>query len=63
MSDHIALLPNMTAVQIAAWCQQYGMMVQINYSTGSDGCLIPLIFASREVDPEHVPTFLRRQAE
>jgi hypothetical protein len=59
----VHLLPSMTAVQIAAWCQQHGMMVSINYTTGQDGCLVPLISARREVDPAHVPAFLRRQAE
>lgn len=63
MPDDIQLLPSMTAVQIAAWCQLHGMMVSINYTTGQDGCLVPLISARRELDPEHVPMFLRRQAE
>lgn len=63
MPDDIQLLPNMTAAQIAAWCHQHGMSVSIDYTTGSDGCLIPLISARRELDPEHVPVFLRRQAE
>lgn len=63
MPDDVQLLPSMTAAQIAAWCQRHGMMVSINYTTGGDGCLIPLISARRELDSEHVPTFLRRQAD
>jgi hypothetical protein len=63
MSADITLLSTMTAAQIAAWCAQHGMMVQINYTTGADGCMLPLISARRELDPEHVPMFLRRQAE
>lgn len=59
----ITLLPSMTAQQIAAWCQEHRMFVTIDYTTGPDGCLMPLIGARREVDPEHVPAFLRRQAE
>lgn len=63
MPDDIQLLPSMTAVQIAAWCQLHGMSVSIDYTTGGDGCLVPLISARRELDPEHVPMFLRRQAD
>jgi hypothetical protein len=59
----ITLLPNMTAVQIAAWCQEHRMSVSIDYTTGGDGCLVPLIHARREIDPELVPMFFRRQAE
>jgi hypothetical protein len=61
--DNVQLLHTMTAAQIAAWCQEHGMSVSIDYTTGGDGCLVPLIRARREIDPEHVPAFLRRQAE
>ena len=63
MSEDIKLLPTMTAQQIAAWCQQHRMFVTIDYCTGPDGFLSPLITARREIDPDHVPAFLRRQAE
>jgi hypothetical protein len=59
----VTLHPGMTATQIATWCQQHQMFVTIDYTTGPDGCLIPLISARREMDPAHVPAFLRRQAE
>lgn len=63
MSDDITLLPSMTALQIAAWCAQHKMFVTINYTTDAQGFLAPLITARREYEPNHVPMFLRRQAE
>lgn len=59
----VTLHPNMTALQIAAWCQEHRMCVTIDYTTGADGILQPLISARREVDPNHVPAFHKRQAE
>jgi hypothetical protein len=59
----VQLHPNMTALQIAEWCQRYGMYVTIDYTTGPDGILQPLISARREADPNHVPAFLKRQAD
>lgn len=53
----------MTAQQIAAWCERHQMYVRIDYTTGADGCLIAVIQARRELDPAHVPAFLKRQAE
>lgn len=63
MSDSIHLHPGMTALQIAEWCQKHGMYVRIDYTTDGEGFLIPVIQARREIDPNHVPCFLRRQAE
>lgn len=63
MSESVTLHPNMTAVQIASWCQQHRMCVTIDYTTGSDGILQPLIRARPEVHPDHVPAFHTRQAE
>jgi hypothetical protein len=59
----VTLHPNMTALQIAAWCQAHHMCVTIDYTTGPDGILQPLISARREVDPNHVPAFHKRQAD
>ena len=59
----VTLHPNMTALQIAEWCQRHKMCVTIDYMTGVDGCLQPLIQARREVPEGHVPAFLKRQAE
>lgn len=59
----VTLHPNMTAVQIAAWCQEHRMSVTIDYTTGVDGVLQPIITARREVDPGHVPAFHQRQAD
>lgn len=63
MTDNVTLHPGMTAQQIAAWCQQHGMYVRIDYTTGADGCLIAVIQARRELADDHVPMFHRRQAE
>lgn len=63
MSADITLLPHMTAAQIAHWCAEHKMFVQIDYTTGPDGCFIPLISARPELNPAHVPMFLRRQAD
>ena len=61
--SEITLHPKMTAVQIAQWCADHKMFVTINYTTGSDGVLQTLISATREYEADHVPAFLRRQAE
>jgi hypothetical protein len=53
----------MTALQIAAWCREHGMFVTIDWTTDRDGFLTPLMHARREVHPDHVPAFLKRQAE
>lgn len=66
MSDadaSVFLHQSMTAVQIAEWCQRHGMYVRIDYTTGADGCLQALIQARREQPVDHVPAFLKRQAE
>lgn len=63
MSAELQLLPSMTAAQIAEWCAKHRMFVVIDYTTSADGFLQPLISARREPDPDHVPAFLRRQAE
>lgn len=59
----VTLHPAMTALQIADWCQRNRMFVTINYTTDGDGCLQAIISASREHEPGHVPSFLKRQAE
>jgi hypothetical protein len=59
----ITLHPQMTATEIAQWCQEHRMFVTINYITGADGVLMPLITARREYDPDHVPAILRLQAD
>jgi hypothetical protein len=61
--DNITLHRGMTAQQIAEWCRTHGMFVTIDWTTDRDGFLTPLMQARREVDPEHVPAFLKRQAE
>jgi hypothetical protein len=63
MTDAITLHPNMTALQIAEWCERYGMYVRIDYSTDADGCLQAVIQARREPPADHVPMFLKRQAD
>jgi hypothetical protein len=64
MSEDITLHPHMTALQIAEWCARHHMHVRIDYTTGPDGCLQALIQARREMPvPEHIPAFLKRQAE
>lgn len=63
MSEEVALLPSMTAAQIAAWCAKHKMFVTINYITDHEGFLAPLITARREYEEGHVPAFLRMQAD
>lgn len=60
---NVTLHPGMTALQIAAWCREHGMFVTIDWTTDRDGFLTPLMHARREVHPDHVPAFLKRQAE
>lgn len=59
----VTLHPKMTAQEIAAWCERHKMYVTIDYTTGPDGILQPLITARREVDPNRLPCFFLRQAE
>lgn len=61
--NEIYLHPGMTALEIAAWCREHSMCVRIDYTTGPDGILTPLIQARREEPVEHVPMFLIRQAD
>jgi hypothetical protein len=63
VNGDITLHPHMTALQIAAWCERHKMFVRIDYSTGGDGCLIAVIQARREQPVDHVPAFLKRQAD
>ncbi len=62
MSD-VTLHPAMSAQQIAEWCAKHKMFVTIDYVIGADGFCAALISARREPDPDHIPIFLRKQAE
>lgn len=63
MSADLLLHPGMTAVAIAEWCQRHNMFVILDFTTGPDGILIPLLQPRPQPDLEHVPAFLRRQAD
>lgn len=62
MSAKIALHPNMTANQIAMWCEAHRMIVTIHHTPGPNGTTATIL-ATPQADEDSMSLFFRRQAE
>jgi hypothetical protein len=54
----VVILPTMTVAEIAELCKQHDAYVRIEHTGGK-----PYAFMEPYPNDEHIPSFLRRQAE